>query len=107
APALVCVHHNPEESLVGLKDTAELLAILKPRRRVKLVLFGHTHEFRVWQSDGLHFVNLPATSYPFAPDASLGWLRAEITTTGMRIEFRGISGREPEHGSTRELEWRA
>lgn len=107
-PAIVCVHHNPERSFVGLKDTDELLRILLPRRRVKLVLFGHTHQFRVWQTDGLHFVNLPATGFRFFdPAVSLGWVRARIRPDEMRLEFCGVSVHEPDHGVTHHLVWRS
>jgi Icc protein len=106
-PAIVCVHHNPERSLVGLKDTEEFLGIVTPRRRVKLVLFGHTHRFRVWQTDGLHFVNLPAVGFWFNPEASLGWVWARIGQGGVRLELRGISSREQGHGATRDLAWRS
>ena len=106
APAIVCVHHNPERSLVGLTDAEEFLDIVLPRRRVKLVLFGHTHEYRTWNRDGLHFVNLPATGYAFRPDARLGWLLARVRRDGMEYEFRGIGGGASAGGGKRELEWR-
>ncbi|MEI9897932.1 MAG: metallophosphoesterase [Chthoniobacter sp.] len=49
-PALVMVHHNPvfaDGNKTGLLDTAELIAILAPRRHVKALLFGHTHTWRL------------------------------------------------------------
>jgi hypothetical protein len=72
------------------------------------VLFGHLHELRTWQREGLHFVNLPAAGYRLYlnPEASLGWLRARIDEDGMRLEFRGISPGEREHGTIRALAWR-
>ena len=107
APAIVCVHHNPEPSFVGLRDFEEFLRIVLPRRHVKLVLFGHTHRFRVWQTDGLHFVNLPAVGFWFNPRASLGWVLARVGQGGMRLELRGVSSREQDHGATRDLAWRS
>jgi 3',5'-cyclic AMP phosphodiesterase CpdA len=106
APAIVCVHHNPDRSAVGLKDADEFMGIVAPRRQVKLVICGHTHRFRVWQSEGLHFVNLPATGFRINPAASLGWVLALIGEEGMEIEFRGLTGKERAHGSTRSLAWR-
>ncbi|HVP10276.1 MAG TPA: metallophosphoesterase [Phycisphaerae bacterium] len=109
APAIVCLHHNPEtSSLVGLKDAQELIDIVLPRRRVKVLFFGHTHVFRIWQDDGLHFVNLPATGYRFfSPDVPLGWVRACMRINAMRLEFRGLTSRERGHGSLHDLSWRS
>ena len=107
APAIICVHHNPEPSLVGLKDAEELLNIIRPRRRVKAIFFGHTHVYRVWQDDGLHFVNLPATGYRLLnSDVPLGWVRASLRNDGIRLEFRGVTSQESGHGTTRYLPWR-
>jgi 3',5'-cyclic-AMP phosphodiesterase len=107
APAIICVHHDPEASLVGLKDAGELQGIILPCRRVKAVIFGHTHVFRVWQKDGLHFVNLPATGYRFfSPDVPLGWVRARVGGGGMRLEFRGVDPGERGHGMIHDLPWR-
>jgi 3',5'-cyclic-AMP phosphodiesterase len=108
APAVVCVHHNPGPSLVGLKDTEELLSIILPRRRVKVVLSGHTHVFRVQQKEGLHFVNLPATGYRFFDsDVPLGWLRASFRGDGMRLALRGIGSSGQSNGSVLDLPWRS
>lgn len=106
APAIVCLHHHPDNALVGLTDAGEFLEIVTRRRQVKLVLFGHTHQYRVWQTDGLHFVNLPATGFRFLPDAPLGWVLAHIGDSGARIEFRGVTPSEPDHGAVRDLPWR-
>src|SRR5437867_5827607 len=54
--AIVLVHHNPDPdpSHNGLTDTKALLDLLKPRRQVKALLFGHTHAWSVKEEDGLH-----------------------------------------------------
>jgi len=107
-PAVVCLHHNPQRSLTGLHDADEFLDVVLPRRRVKAVLFGHTHEFRLWQNDGLHFVNLPACGYCLLvkPNRPLGWVLATIRPDGMHLDFRGLTPREPAHGSSYDLPWR-
>jgi 3',5'-cyclic-AMP phosphodiesterase len=103
---IVCVHHNPDIPLVGLTDAREFLGIVRPRRQVKLVMFGHTHQYRLWQTDGLHFLNLPAAGYRFKPGSSLGWIRATTTISGIKLTFRGIDARQRDHGAVRELAWR-
>lgn len=106
-PAIICLHHNPERTMVGLKDAQELLDIVLPRRRVKVVLFGHLHTFRVWQHEGLHFVNLPAAGFrSLEPGSSLGWVQATLTENGMRLHVRGITPHEPHDGEIHDLPWR-
>jgi Icc protein len=109
APAIVCLHHNPSRSLTGLRDAAEFLDIILPRRRVKAVIFGHTHELRLRQTDGLHFVNLPACGYCLLlkPNVPLGWVRASVRQDGMLLEFRGVTPGERDHGKTFNLSWRS
>ena len=61
--------------------------MVRPRRQVKAVLFGHTHAYREWTDDGLHFINLPATGYFFNPLRPLGWVKAQISSHGMELDF--------------------
>lgn len=106
AATVVCVHHNPDLPLIGLSDAKEFVDTVRPRRQVKLVMFGHTHEFRLWQMDGLHFLNLPAVGYRFRPGIALGWILAKTSLNGMKITLRSIDERHRDHGAVRELSWR-
>jgi len=104
-PTIVCVHHNLDGLLFGLKDGPQLLDLLLSRRRVKLVLYGHLHVYHVWQKAGLHFVNLPAVGYRlYDPLVALGWVRARLDERGGRLEFRGVRGRHAPPAQT--LRWR-
>lgn len=63
-PALVMVHHNPGflGKVGGLRDTEALFKVLRPRKQVKGVIYGHTHNWRVHEHDsGIHLINLPPT----------------------------------------------
>jgi len=109
-PALVMVHHNPvftEGKNTGLLDTAELIAILQPRRHVKALIFGHTHTWRLNDHEGLHLVNLPAVAYPFNPKEVTGWMDCHLTADGMSLEMHAQDTTHPEHGKVSELRWRA
>ncbi|MBI4601435.1 MAG: metallophosphoesterase [Planctomycetes bacterium] len=105
-PALVFVHHNPQAVESGLKDTAELLAVLRPRRQTKAVFFGHTHVWKRWEDDGIHMVNLPAVGYAFGAGEPLGWVRAAPKAGALAIELRALGGRHPDHGKAVELPYR-
>ncbi len=107
ATTVVCVHHNPDLPLIGLIDAKEFVDIVRPCRQVKLVMFGHTHEYRLWQMDGLHFLNLPAVGYRFRPGIALGWVLARTSINGMKLTLWSIDERHRDHGAVRELAWRS
>ena len=106
-PTIVCLHHNPDLSPVGLKDYDEFQRLVLPRRQVKLILFGHTHIFRAWETEGLHFVNLPALGFRLRPDTSLGWMSANFEPDGAKLTFRGVNRRQKDDGVVKELHWRS
>ena len=94
-PTIICMHHNPDPFVVGLRDTAQLMDIIVPRRQVKAVVYGHTHVYNVWQQEGLHFINLPAVAYRLNPSAALGWVLATMKGDGMLLQFRNLEVNAP------------
>lgn len=107
---MVLVHHNPAytpEQLKGcLGDTDELLDILRPRKQVKALIFGHSHVWNLGRDDGLHHINLPATAYAFAPDQPLGWCRFTPRDGGATIEPRCVAGNREVDKTRFDLSWR-
>lgn len=109
-PALVMVHHDPmlvEGKKTGLLDTAQLMEVLKPRRHVKVLIFGHTHTWRLNEQDGLHLVNLPAVAYPFNPAEVTGWVDCKLRADGMSLEMHAHDTTHSAHGKVSELNWRS
>jgi 3',5'-cyclic-AMP phosphodiesterase len=109
-PAIVMLHHNPglTESVPGLKDTAALLEVIRPRKHVKAYFFGHTHAWSVTPDEsGIHFINLPPTGYVFKEGKPSGWVRATAAADGMKLELRCLDTKHPQHGEVKELKWRA
>lgn len=108
-PALVMLHHNPglTDNVPGLKDTAALLEVIRPRRQVKAYFFGHTHAWGVTQGDsGIYFINLPPTSYLFKEGKPAGWVRATVANDGMKLELRCLDTTHQQHGEVNDLKWR-
>jgi len=108
-PAVVVVHHNPQfpKPTTGLLDSAALMETLAPRRQVKALIFGHTHDWHIAQHEsGVHFINLPPTSYVFREGRPSGWVRATLAQDGMEIELRSLDVNHPEHGQVKQLKWR-
>ena len=109
-PAIVMVHHNPDDKAPhggGLADTPELLALLTPRKQAKALVFGHTHAWSVREENGLHLINLPPTAYIFAEGMPNGWVDARLTESGCTLELRCLDPNHRQHGEKHDLKWRA
>lgn len=107
-PALVMTHHNPslKPNSTSLLDEDAFLAVLRPRRQVKALFYGHTHVWSVKRDEsGLHLVNLPTTAYVWTPRAT-GWVTAQLETGGAKLHLQCIDRARPEHDQRVELAWR-
>ena len=113
-PAIVICHHNVNQPEAksdtaqkgGLRDGAELVDALLPRKHVKAFIFGHTHEWRHWELDGIHFINLPTTAYIFDPDEPRGWVDVRLEKRGMSLMLESLDKTHPKHGEKFVLRWR-
>jgi len=112
-PALVMVHHDPDDKpksdgkVTGLTDATALLEVLRPRKQVKALFFGHTHDWHLTERDGLHLINFPPVAYPFKAGKPSGWVDAHLREDGMTLELRSIDPKHPQHGEKHDLKWRA
>jgi 3',5'-cyclic AMP phosphodiesterase CpdA len=110
-PAILAVHHPPEflplPEPMGIIDTWPLLEVIRPRRRVKAVVFGHLHNWTHSRVEGIHYIGLPATAYPFSPDRPVGWVEALLRDAGMTLELRCLDRRHPQQGEKAEFDWRS
>lgn len=107
-PAIISVHHHPVfegEKVGGIQDTKELFELLVPRKHVKAVFFGHTHNWNQKVHEGIHLVNLPPVAYVFAKDKPSGWVEAAIDGKGMELTFHGVGPANEAHGKKIELAW--
>jgi 3',5'-cyclic AMP phosphodiesterase CpdA len=108
-PAIVMVHHQPDEGLIvrGLTDTRALLDVLIPRRHVKALFYGHTHAWENIERSGMHCVNLPAVAYVFTPGQPSAWVDVHLLENGISLELRCLDPKHPRHGQKLDLAWRA
>ena len=108
-PAVVLIHHNPgtEANIGGLKDTAALYEIIRPRKQVKAYIYGHTHKWNIAEDpSGIHLVNLPPVAYVFQAGDPAGWVQATARRDGLRLELRCLDTGHKAHGQVAELRWR-
>jgi 3',5'-cyclic AMP phosphodiesterase CpdA len=108
-PALVMVHHQPDDKPKpsGLTDTKALLDTLLPRRQVKALFYGHTHNWAITKREDLHCINLPAVAYVFIPGQPSGWVDAHLQDNGISLELRSLNPSHPKHGQKIDLTWRS
>lgn len=109
-PALVMVHHNPQDQAIskvkGIIDTPAFLDVILPRKHVKALLYGHTHTWRIDQREGMHLINFPATGYPFKPEEPIGWVDCHLAQDGMALQLHCIDPKHPSQGERHALKWR-
>jgi Icc protein len=111
-PTILLVHHHPHHCkrptpVPGLLDGEGLLALARPRRQVKALVFGHTHAWRVWEDDSLHLINLPAVAYHFHRKEPLGWCRLIPEPGGATLEMRCVGRNRRGARQKIELGWRS
>ncbi len=101
----IVMHHNPQaevpegKRLTGLKDTLTLYQLLRESPQVKLLVYGHTHN---WNSlppaEGLPWrINLPPVAYVFDKARPNGWVHATATPDKLTLELRSLDPAHPQH----------
>ncbi len=109
-PAMVVAHHDPQwtprDKRTGLVDTEALFDVLRPRKQVKALIFGHTHHWHRDQRDGIHLVNLPPVAYVFTPGIPNGWVDVRLRDQGARFTLHAFDAKHRQNGETYDLAWR-
>jgi len=102
-PTILFCHHAPRADLL---DTRRLFEIISPARKVKALVFGHSHRYEFSEKDGIHLINLPATGYNFTGAQPVGWVEARLTGQGGEFTLHAVGGNLSRHGSTQSVRWR-
>lgn len=106
-PVVVCVHHTLDDNDGALLDAPRLFDVVRTRRKVKAVLYGHSHEYKYETLDGIHLVNLPAVGYNFRDSEPVGWVEGVFRGDGAALTLRAFGGNQASSGKTTELKWRS
>ncbi len=105
-PVLIFVHHTVDDSDSGLLDADRLLAMVTPHKKVKAIIFGHSHMYRYTQVAGIHLINVPAIGYNFADSEPVGWVDSVIAKDGGDFTLHAFGGNTQQNGKTTSLHWR-
>jgi Icc protein len=106
-PTLLFLHHTLGDNDGDLLDVLRLFELVRPIRKVKALVYGHSHEYGYGELDGIHLINLPATGYNFSSAEPVGWVEANLTGTGGRFTLHAIDGNDDFDGFTKTLAWRS
>jgi len=103
-PTILCFHHTPRADLLDMRRFIDIIA---PVRKVKALVFGHSHKYDFSEIDGIHCINLPATGYNFTGSQPVGWVEARMTAHAGEFILHAVGGNMRQHGTVRFLKWRA
>ena len=105
-PTLLCFHHTLGDGDGDLLDVPRLFRMIESIRKVKALVFGHSHAYGFSQFEGIHLINLPAVGYNFSDDQPIGWVEAQLTSQGGDFVLHAAGGNEDMDGHTTKLTWR-
>lgn len=111
-PALIVTHHNPRlggdpvHFPGGLTDSEELWKLLVPRKQVKAYIHGHIHDRTYAKHEGIHILNMPATSYVADPKLSTtGWTTARLDENGVTLTTHTNLADHRWNGEQKRIDW--
>ncbi len=105
-PIILCFHHTLEDGDNDLLDLPRLFSMIKSIRKVKAIIYGHSHVYEFSKFKGIHLINLPALGYNFSDSEPVGWVEARLTTQGGDFTLRTAGGNKEKDGSIKKLTWR-
>jgi len=105
-PTFLFLHHTMTDTDGSLLDTDRFFKIILPRKQVKAVFYGHSHEYKYEKIKGMHLVNIPAVGYNFNDTQPMGWLEACFHAEGGDFTLRAFAGNMTQNGKTASLSWR-
>ena len=106
-PVILFFHHTLGDGDGDLLDVMWLFDLVKPIRKVKAIVYGHSHEYKSSELEGIHLINLPAAAYNFSDDQPLGWVAARFTADGGEFTLHAIGGNTQLDGRVEGLSWRS
>jgi 3',5'-cyclic AMP phosphodiesterase CpdA len=105
-PTLLCFHHSLEDGDGDLLDLPRLYSDIKKIRKVKAIIYGHSHVYKYSKYEGIHLINLPAVGYNFNDNDPVGWVEAKLTAKGGDFKLHATAGNTTNNQAVTKLTWR-
>lgn len=105
-PLLLCFHHSLRDTDGDLLDSPRLFEIIGPVRKVKALVYGHSHDYAFGMQEGIALINLPAVGYSFNREMPVGWVEAHLSARGGQFTLHAVAGNTSIDGQVTSLTWR-
>jgi Icc protein len=105
-PTILCFHHTLSDGDGDLLDVPRLYSMIAPIRKVKAIIYGHSHVYGYSEFEGIHLINLPAVGYNFSDSDPVGWVDAHIGSRGGDFMLHAVAGNQEKDGGVTKLTWR-
>jgi Icc protein len=105
-PTILFLHHSFRDEDGDLLDAPRLFDLIQPVKKVKAIIYGHSHEYVFSKFEGIHLINLPAVAYAFGKDQPIGWVEARLTHRGGEFTLHAIAANTQIDGQTTTVRWR-
>jgi Icc protein len=105
-PTILCFHHTLTDNDGDLLDVPRLFSMIVPIRKVKAIVYGHSHVYGFSEFEGIHLINLPAVGYNFNDNDPVGWVEASLGSRGGDFVLHAVGGNLENDGSVTKLAWR-
>jgi len=105
-PTILCFHHTLSDGDGDLLDLPRLFSKILPIRKVKAIVYGHSHVYGFSEFEGIHLINLPAMGYNFSDSDPVGWVEARLTSRGGDFVLHAVGGNLTQDRSVTKLTWR-
>lgn len=105
-PTILCFHHTLLDGDGDLLDVPRLFSMIAPIRKVKAIVYGHSHAYGFSEFEGIHLINLPAVGYNFNDSEPVGWVEARLGKRGGDFVLHAVAGNQDRDDSVTKLNWR-
>jgi 3',5'-cyclic AMP phosphodiesterase CpdA len=97
-PTILCFHHTLSDGDGDLLDVLRLFSMIAPIRKVKAIVYGHSHVYGFSEFEGIHLINLPAVGYNFNDSEPVGWVEARLGSRGGDFVLHAVGGNKDRNG---------
>ncbi len=105
-PVIIFVHHTMDDGDNSLLDSDRLLRLTRGFRKVKAIIYGHSHAYHFDSAYDIHLINIPAVGYNFVDSEPVGWVEAAFYSDQGRFQLHAFGGNRRGDGAARMLTWR-
>lgn len=105
-PTVLFVHHTLDDGDGALLDAPRLFDVIRERRMVKAIVYGHSHVYGYRKEGDIDLINLPAIGYNFSDAQPVGWVEAVFSSEGAAFTLHAMAGNRANDRQTTRIRWR-